>query len=797
MDIASSLSPDINATRSNKKTPGKKSKGRKRWLPGLSRLLVVLVILGGLAVAAYTWQAQKTASAAQQPTITLPVTQGNLDITVQSNGKVQASREQSVTYETTGDVVEVLVKSGDKVDAGQTLVRQTDQVQKQAVTEAEAALSTARAKLDDLKKGPTEADVVSAQAEVASAQAALDSVKAGSSPKEIADAQAELRAAEADMATVKAGATTKEIADAQSDLKTAQATYDQVKAGATTKQIADAQADLKAAQAKYDVLVAAPSAVTVKEAQSKLAATKAKLAAVKAEPKPADLSKAQLAVTEAQASLKTTQDSSALAKQTEQLAIEKANRDLQQAQREYGTIAGQVLDEKGNFSIDPNDRDYNSLYTEYWTAYNNLKDAEANQIQALADLDNTLKKEVQEVGSAQAKLDDAKKQLEVVKAGATPDEQATAQLDVDSAQKALEDLTQGAARDEMATAQAAVIKAQTALDQLKAGSTKDELASAEADVVKAQTALDQLRAGPTQGEIATAQMAVDKARNNLIELQAGPTADKVTAAQATVAQKKASLQGLYEPASTSEISAAEEAVVSAQKAVDDANTDLGKTVLKAPFSGIVAAVSAEPNAKVTVGAEAVSIYDESGMHLELDVNESDIQLLKVGQPSAITVDALPGQVLTGTVSQVSNVSQTNQDVVTYQVDVEFSPGTAPIKTGMSASATITVESHEGVIQVPTRALKTQGRNKTLDVLYGEGKTPVTISVTTGASNSQMTEIVSCVDTNNQCLRAGDTVAVTVATSTTSTGNTAAPGAFGQQGFPVQGPGTGTRQFPRP
>ena len=102
--------------------------------------------------------------------------------------------------------------------------------------------------------------------------------------------------------------------------------------------------------------------------------------------------------------------------------------------------------------------------------------------------------------------------------------------------------------------------------------------------------------------------------------------------------------------------------------------------------------------------------------------------------------------------------------MTYQVDVQFNPGDLAVKTGMSANATITVESHQGVIQVPTRAIKTQGRNKTVEVLYGTNLTPVTINVTTGASNSQMTEITGCVDTNNQCLRAGDRVAVTVAAS---------------------------------
>jgi multidrug efflux pump subunit AcrA (membrane-fusion protein) len=141
-------------------------------------------------------------------------------------------------------------------------------------------------------------------------------------------------------------------------------------------------------------------------------------------------------------------------------------------------------------------------------------------------------------------------------------------------------------------------------------------------------------------------------------------------------------------------------------------------------------------------------------------------------------------VFTGTVSEVSNVSTTSQDVVTYAVNVQFNPGTEPVRTGMSATANIIVESHAGVIQVPTRAITTQGRNKEVTVLYGADKTPVTVGVLTGVSAGSMTEITSCVDTGNQCLRAGDEVQVVISASTTTNGT--------NQGFPTTGafPGGG-------
>ncbi|HEX2510691.1 MAG TPA: hypothetical protein VHK66_09250, partial [Microvirga sp.] len=124
----------------------------------------------------------------------------------------------------------------------------------------------------------------------------------------------------------------------------------------------------------------------------------------------------------------------------------------------------------------------------------------------------------------------------------------------------------------------------------------------------------------------------------------------------------------------------------------------------------------------------------------------------------------------GTVTSISPVATSGQDVVTYKVSVEFEPGDLAVKVGMSANASILVERREGVLMVPNRALQTAGMAKTLQVLYGEDQTPVTVSVATGATNGQMTEIVGCLDTSSQCLREGDMVAMSMPTST---GNSAA------------------------
>ena len=92
-------------------------------------------------------------------------------------------------------------------------------------------------------------------------------------------------------------------------------------------------------------------------------------------------------------------------------------------------------------------------------------------------------------------------------------------------------------------------------------------------------------------------------------------------------------------------------------------------------------------------------------------------------------------------ASVATVGSVDQNVVTYLVEVQLNPGTLPVKVGMSGTADIQVEQHKGVLQVPNRAIKTTGGVKSIQVLYGKDKTPVTVRVQTGATNGQMTEIV--------------------------------------------------------
>jgi hypothetical protein len=132
----------------------------------------------------------------------------------------------------------------------------------------------------------------------------------------------------------------------------------------------------------------------------------------------------------------------------------------------------------------------------------------------------------------------------------------------------------------------------------------------------------------------------------------------------------------------------------------------------------------------------------------------------------------------------------SQNVVTYPVQIEFDPGTTPVKVGMSASADIQTQQINNAILVPSRAVQTSGTIKTVTVLQGARQVPVSVQVETGATSNGQTQILSCVDTGAQCLRVGDVLAIPTATtgSTQNTNRNGGFGGFGGGGIRVPGGG---------
>ncbi len=334
----------------------------------------------------------------------------------------------------------------------------------------------------------------------------------------------------------------------------------------------------------------------------------------------------------------------------------------------------------------------------------------------LARLD-TAQLELQ-VRQAQAVLDAARAQLAQLKAPPQPEQVAAAEANV----RAMEAQVSAAAAN---------------LAQLTAGATAAQIAAAEAQLASAQVqhkaAVDAHDAtmrcvtvnlpdgstrevcpglGPREEQarynLYAAERALAAAQAQLDELLAGANPDQVRAARANLAAvtaqrdaAQAQLDLLLAGATEAQIAAAQAQVDQAQAALELAQLALERATLRAPFDGIVSAVNVRAGEMASAGFPAIVLIDPSAFRLAVSVDEMDVGRLAEGQIAEVTLEALSGVVITGTVKHIAPAATFEGGVVYYDVVIALSPTDAPIRADMTANATIVVQELADVLIVPT------------------------------------------------------------------------------------------------
>ena len=318
-----------------------------------------------------------------------------------------------------------------------------------------------------------------------------------------------------------------------------------------------------------------------------------------------------------------------------------------------------------------------------------------------------------------------------------------AQAALASAEAQLAQLTRGARPEEIAAAEANVraLEAQasaasSSLDQLAGGPSDAQVAAAEADLAsaitqqksakdmhdmtmecfefswggQAQTICPALGVPEEQARynLNVADATLSAAQSSLKETLAGVDSDELLASRANVwaaaAQRDAAqsqLELLLNGATEGQIAAVEAQVEQARVALELAELALEKATLRAPFDGIVAQVNATANEMPPAQLPAITLLDASQFRMTLSVDEMDVGRLAPGQSVQVTLDALPDVVVVGSVERVAPAATLQEGVVYYDVVIALNPTDAPVRTDMTANATIVVEELSDVLLIPT------------------------------------------------------------------------------------------------
>ena len=154
----------------------------------------------------------------------------------------------------------------------------------------------------------------------------------------------------------------------------------------------------------------------------------------------------------------------------------------------------------------------------------------------------------------------------------------------------------------------------------------------------------------------------------------------------------------------------------------------------------------------------------SSMRLVVPLSESEVGSVRAGQIATVTVEALEGKKLAAHVHEVAILSTSNSGVVSYDVTFQVDQTLEGLKPGMSATAEVVIKQASGV-NVPTSAIS----GGSVTVLHGAKRE--TEQVTTGLAGDSATIVTSG-------LKAGETVLLPTATTTSSSSRSALSGLRG-------------------
>jgi HlyD family secretion protein len=182
---------------------------------------------------------------------------------------------------------------------------------------------------------------------------------------------------------------------------------------------------------------------------------------------------------------------------------------------------------------------------------------------------------------------------------------------------------------------------------------------------------------------------------------------------------------------------------------------LRKTTYTAPIDGIVSYIAVRvgenvvPGIQNAVGSNLMTISDMSVVTAEVKVDETDITTVREGQPAEITIDALPGKVFKGRVTQVGELAilrssgqaattQTTantQEARDFKVVVTVDNPPDSLRPGLSATARIQTAQKKDAITIPIQAIAVRTQKEIQEAALGKNGGSVTLAASKPTSGT--------------------------------------------------------------
>jgi HlyD family secretion protein len=249
--------------------------------------------------------------------------------------------------------------------------------------------------------------------------------------------------------------------------------------------------------------------------------------------------------------------------------------------------------------------------------------------------------------------------------------------------------------------------------QIDPRSLRTRVDSGAASLRAAEAALEQMRQGVETARVQLAQAEQTLRRQQDLwrqQLTTRETLDK-TEAEVQVAQS-----GLKER--EKQVVAQLARIDQERASLEAARHDLSKVRIESPIDGIVTRRNIQEGETAVIGTMnnpgtvLLTLADMSVIQAEVEVDETSIPQVELGQQATVTIDALPDRVFTGRVAEIGNSpiqastgqAQAASQATNFKVVIVLDQQIPDVRPGFTCAADITTAVREGVTAVPIPAV---------------------------------------------------------------------------------------------
>jgi HlyD family secretion protein len=244
--------------------------------------------------------------------------------------------------------------------------------------------------------------------------------------------------------------------------------------------------------------------------------------------------------------------------------------------------------------------------------------------------------------------------------------------------------------------------------QIDPKSLRTRVDGGEASLQVAEVSLEQMRQATETARVQLEQAKQNLSRQQGLWKQQLTTRETLERAENDVKTAESTLQEREKSAK-----AQDSRIMQERASLDSARYDLSKVRMESPIDGIVTKRNIQQGETAVIGTMnnagtvLLTLADMSIIQAEVEVDETNIPNVKLGQPAKISIDAIPDRTFRGHVSEIGNsplqstaAGTTGTQATTFKVEVMVDEPIPEVRPGFTCTADITTATRKSVAAVP-------------------------------------------------------------------------------------------------